>query len=242
MAFFNGKEILFSPKIHTINNEETYNDGYEAGKKEEYDRFWDAYQENGNRIDYRYAFAGCGWNDVTFDPKYPISVTGAYGNYMFQNFASYDAYKKMTITQDVVDFSGATSADYAFSNTYADVIDVDLGNCTNLTQTFASAGGAISPTIIVKLSPATVSYPFYRNVFLENLSFKAGSKIMCNGFSFEWSTKLTHDSLLNIIDVLEDKSADTSGTSWVLTLGTTNLAKLTDTEKAIATEKGWTLA
>ena len=32
-----------------------------------------------------------------------------------------------------------------------------------------------------------------------------------------------------------------SGVTQTLTLGTDNLAKLTDTEKAIATEKGWTL-
>ena len=57
-------------------------------------------------------------------------------------------------------------------------------------------------------------------------------------FNFQYCTKLTHESLMSIIDALQTK---TEGT-WTVTLGTTNLAKLTDAEKAIATEKGWTLA
>ena len=50
------------------------------------------------------------------------------------------------------------------------------------------------------------------------------------------STKLTHDSLMSIINNLA-----TVSTTQKLTIGSTNLAKLTDDEKAIATNKGWTL-
>lgn len=55
---------------------------YEAGKKSEYDRFWDTFQLKGKRIDYQYAFGSVGWNDETFKPKYDIilggGVTGTY--------------------------------------------------------------------------------------------------------------------------------------------------------------------
>lgn len=51
------------------------------------------------------------------------------------------------------------------------------------------------------------------------------------------STKFTRDALLEIIGNLK---AQTSGTK-TLTMGSTNLAKLTDEDKAIATNKGWTL-
>ena len=50
-------------------------------------------------------------------------------------------------------------------------------------------------------------------------------------------TKLTHDSLMVIINGLQ-----TVTSKQTLTLGSTNLAKLTDAEKKIATDKGWTLA
>ena len=50
-------------------------------------------------------------------------------------------------------------------------------------------------------------------------------------------TALTHDSLMNVIN----EAADVTSSPKTLTLGSTNLAKLTDDEKAIATNKGWTL-
>ena len=52
------------------------------------------------------------------------------------------------------------------------------------------------------------------------------------------SCPLTHDSIMNVIN----KAADVTASPATLTLGSTNLAKLTDEEKAIATNKGWTLA
>lgn len=56
--------------------------------------------------------------------------------------------------------------------------------------------------------------------------------------SISASTKFTREALLEIIGNLK---AQTSGTK-TLTMGSTNLAKLTDEDKAIATNKGWTLA
>ena len=51
------------------------------------------------------------------------------------------------------------------------------------------------------------------------------------------TTQLTHDSIMVVINGLQ-----TVTTSQTLTLGTTNLANLTDEEKKVATDKGWTLA
>ena len=50
-------------------------------------------------------------------------------------------------------------------------------------------------------------------------------------------TNLTHDSLMVVINGLQ-----TVTTTQTLTLGSANLAKLTDDEKKVATDKGWTLA
>ena len=48
---------------------------------------------------------------------------------------------------------------------------------------------------------------------------------------------LTKESILNVFN----KAANVTSSPKTLTLGTTNLSKLTSTEKAIATNKGWTL-
>lgn len=53
------------------------------------------------------------------------------------------------------------------------------------------------------------------------------------------SRKLTAESLMNVINEAKDLSETGSAT---LTLGNTNIAKLTEEQIAIATSKGWTLA
>lgn len=85
---------------------------------------------------------------------------------------------------------------------------------------------------------------FYSHTFeqcdaLENIQFEGN---ICTNIDFHWSKKLTHDSLINIVNCLKDYSDDTSGATYTCNFGDTNLAKLTDEEKLIATNKGWTLA
>lgn len=70
---------------------------------------------------------------------------------------------------------------------------------------------------------------------LTNLGGFVGLKVSTD---FSSSSLLTHDSLINIIT----KAADVNKNPQTLTFGSTNLAKLTDEEKAIAINKGWTLA
>ena len=58
-------------------------------------------------------------------------------------------------------------------------------------------------------------------------------------FDISSSTKFTREALLEIINNCYDLT--TLGKTETLTMGSTNLAKLTDEDKAIATAKGWTL-
>ena len=55
-------------------------------------------------------------------------------------------------------------------------------------------------------------------------------------------TQLEHSSLLVIINGLYDYVAAGNTRTRYIKLGATNLAKLSDEEKAIATSKGWTIA
>ena len=72
-----------------------YDEVYEAGKKAEYDRFWDAYQENGQPKQYFYAFAGIGWTDETFKPKHDIIFNQASNLNAFQYCAVTDLVKSL---------------------------------------------------------------------------------------------------------------------------------------------------
>lgn len=78
---------------------------------------------------------------------------------------------------------------------------------------------------------------------LENLQFGYNIKY---SFSLSNSSKLSVDSLLSVLNGLYDyvgKGESVPSSSYgKLTLGSTNLAKLSDGQKAIATAKGWTLS
>lgn len=60
------------------------------------------------------------------------------------------------------------------------------------------------------------------------------------GLELNMSSKLTHESLMNVINGLYDIKTKGCNTQS-LKLGSTNIAKLTSEEIAIATNKGWTV-
>ena len=63
--------------------------------------------------------------------------------------------------------------------------------------------------------------------------------IDCTGLNFSWSNKLTAETMVNMFEALKDNTGTTAKT---LTLGATNLAKLTDEQIQIATNKNWNVA
>lgn len=76
---------------------------------------------------------------------------------------------------------------------------------------------------------------FYRCTSLEEVRFKENTLKV--DLDMSYSTLLSHDSLLSIINSCSQVSE-----TRTLKLGEANLAKLSEEEKAIATNKGWTLA
>ncbi len=86
-----------------------YENGKAAGQQTEYDRFWDAYQQNGERRDYTYSFAGNMWTDEIYNPKYDIIIGGEYGTNMFR------ANRVITDTKVPIRLLSGTSATYLFS-------------------------------------------------------------------------------------------------------------------------------
>lgn len=61
----------------------------------------------------------------------------------------------------------------------------------------------------------------------------------CNGLDLSASTRYSVDTLVAMLTALADRSEQSA---YTLTLGATNLAKLSNEQKAIATDKNWTLA
>ena len=65
---------------------------------------------------------------------------------------------------------------------------------------------------------------------------------MDNTFDISASSNLTHDAIMNVINNLYDRKTAGFTAAKTVKFGSTNLAKITDEEKAIATTKGWTLS
>lgn len=208
---------------------------YDAGKKAEYDEFWDDYQNNGDRVDYRYMFAGAGWNDISCKPKYNMYPTQAWS--MFNNSAI--SHFPVGIT---IDFSNATDMRSVFANSLITELPIiDLSKSPNCSQLFSYANRLrkIEKLILSTTTAQTFTQAFQGLSKLETLIIEG--KISSNSFSVQWSPLLTKESLLSILNALKDYSTDTSGTSWVVALGGDNKTKLTEEELKIAENKGWTV-
>jgi hypothetical protein len=217
---------------------------FEAGRKAEYDFFWDNYQQNGARTSYNYAFRE--WIPILLKPKYDIVPKNATGTF----YATFNRLTGGASLKECLDKAGVV---LDTSNTinltsfcgYSNVTDmpaISTVSVTALDRIFDNARliKTIDKLILREDGTQTFTSVFTRCDALENLTIEG--VIGQNGFDVSQSKKLTHDSLMSIINALQDKTPNTSGTSWVVTLGTDNLAKLSDSEKAVATQKGWTLA
>lgn len=217
-------------------------EGIEIGKQEQYDTFWDAFQKNGSRVIYVEAFAR-GWDDASFAPKYDICPTEA--TKMFQSSGIVDIIGCLKKNNVSLDFSNTKITSYLFTSTKIEHLpEISLISAAYADYQCASPFGWMSALhtidkIIVSERTSYMSW-FTATNNLENVIFEG--TIAKNGLNVSMCTKLTHDSLMSILNCLADYSEDASGTSWVVTLGATNLAKLTDGEKAVASQKGWTLA
>lgn len=71
------------------------------------------------------------------------------------------------------------------------------------------------------------------------LNVTLGDNFNCNNLDLSASTKYSVSTIVAMLTALADR---TGQTAYTLTLGTTNLAKLSNEQKAIATDKNWTLA
>lgn len=176
---------------------------FEAGKKSEYDTFWDVYQENGNMTYYAYAFAGVGWTQSVFKPKYnivPVTPTS-----MFSSSRIVDI-RPQTIGVDV-DFSKCTSFYYLCSNStikYIGVVDCSSAQSASLSYIFSSAKELVSveKVIMPEMDSAGFADKSFENaVKLEHIRIEG---VIHRSTSLRWSPLLSKASMESMINALSD--------------------------------------
>ena len=138
------------------------------------------------------------------------------------------------------DTSKVTNMSQCFNNCKK-LTNIPQLNTSNVTDMSYMLSGSISLTSIPKLdatSLTTARYMFgYSYALLNKFTDFGGLTNLKVDLDLSPCTALTKESLLNVFN----EAADVTASPKTLTLGTKNLNKLTDDEKAIATNKGWTL-
>lgn len=194
--------------------------GTDTGGKSHYDEFWDAYQDNGNRLDYGGAFYGNGWNNKTFNPKYSMFPTNC--AYMFRGCESTVDLEQLLCEKGItLDTSNATGFSYCFSDSKLTALPtIDLTNCATNGIAYAFYGmKAVSAKLIVASTTPWGGNVFNASASLENLIIEG--IIGTNGLNVRWSTKLSKASITSIINAL---STTTSGLTVTLSKTAVNNA------------------
>ena len=216
-------------------DEVSFNNGFDSGKEAQYNEFWDGVQDKGNRTNYQYAFLR--WGNETIKPKYPIIVDDI--GCIFRNC---EKLKQLPVVKPLGD--GFTNMLQSFQNCFElETIPFVLETSPTAASVSMQQTFAYSPKIktisCLKVNGNEVWKWTFDDCFaLENLTIQG--TIATSGVDLRDSTKLTHKSLMSVINALKDYSG--TSTTCSITFGATNLAKLTAAEKKIATDKGWSLA
>ena len=232
---------------------------YDAGAKSEHDKFWDAFQENGKRTYYNQGFIAAirYWSKESFKPKYNIAPKGSINNMFYIRDNTYvpTVYPKIEMDklEDELgikfDFSNATDFSYAFADGgfWRTLNVIDISKATNTSYAFYGGytngvGGyrlaKINELIVSENTPFDSSTFGYQN---ELTKLIVSGTIAKNGFNVQRSEWLNYASLVSIKNALADKSQDTSGTQWIITVGSTNKAKYTEADLDEISAKGWTV-
>lgn len=215
-------------------------EGIEEGKIAERNTFWDIYQLNGTMTNYMYAFYGTRFDDTNFYPRHDIKPLNA--NYMFGNSRITKLKDILEEQKVVLDTSAATNMDFSFYYCRSKVLpEISTVSASTLTSAFAGAHAQKIEKLILKNDGSqTFASTFIECTALTDIAIEG---TIGQSISFKQSpltNKSFTDNDYGILHHLKDYSG--TSTTKTLTLSTTSKNNLSDAEKAIAIQKGWTIA
>ncbi len=187
------------------NSTRLYDVGFTAGKKSEYDAFWDTFQKSGSRIYYDRAFAdgtngGNMWVfNKTYRPKYtmkPVSAVSmySYGTLPYEAIASVDF-------SDCTDFY-STFSYFSISGSEKKFPPIDIRSATRTQNMFGWCSG-IREIEEIKISENTAVQSMF-NGMTSLCEVRFNGTIGKNGLSFASCARLSKQSIKNIIGCLSD--------------------------------------
>ena len=173
-------------------------------------------------------------NDLIIQLKYNDTSNGT-------NFAGmFESCSKLT-TIPSLDTSNGTNFANMFNNCYSitTIPSLDTSNGTNFANMFSNCLELVSVGSINLSSGASFANLFLGCSKLKNIKFEGFIPVDSDGkISLQSASQLTIESLMSFINALKNTGTST----YKVTIGSTNLAKLTPEQIQIATDKNITLA
>ena len=184
-----------------------------------------------NAVDLSQMFSAC--PNMTKAPYFDTSKVKKF-NYMFSSCSA-------LVDVPVYDTSSTESFYYMFGDCTGlkKAPKLNTTGATEFKYMFAYCE-SLETVEELDISGGTSFTYLFRNCYaLKNLTIKGSINA---SLELSQSTKLTHESLMSVINALTDTSELDANKTYKLTIGSTNLGKLTTEEQAIITNKGWTIA
>lgn len=183
---------------------------FEAGKKSEYDAFWDVYQDYGHRSNYRGAFAGAGWNKNTFSPKYDLCPTIAtmMFSYFFYNIP-FNLQNFLKEKEIVFDFSNVSECSQTFIWSGIEELGViDTRKSANISSLFYYAHLLKKiEKLILKEEPQKIDNIFDGCGSLIDITIEG--EFFYN-LKLKDCKKLSYNSIISVINALSQESSGTT--------------------------------
>ncbi len=215
-----------------------------AGKKSEYDAFWDNHPTAKGIINGTNMFSGRGWNDITFKPKYDIKPS--YGYMLFKGCGITDLVERVKECGVTCDLSICTNFYYAFCDTaltHLGDIYIDKDSFTTATSPTGSMFAhsyylhTINKIIVNDKGTTKFSSDMFSSThMLANVTFEG---VIGKSINFEWCP-LTRESITNIVEHLSPSVSEQT----VTFKNSAKEAAFTDDEwqDLISTKPNWTFS
>ena len=222
---------------------------YEKGKKDEWDKFWDAFQDYGNRTKYpSHGFYGAGFNANNFYPKYDIKPQGSCVN-LFYAWETTQISLKQRLEECGVklDTSKVTNFTQAFNySKFTELPIIDLSSMTSAsTNIFSNNYGTLKTIEKLILSENTAINSWFGQNCQNLEKLIVEGVIAKSGFNVQYQPKLTVASLLSILTALSKDQSIASGKS--VTFSTVHQSVIEGDADCLeqlnlAVAAGWTIA
>lgn len=231
------------PQVHESGYNKGHSEGVTAGKKAEYDRFWDAYQDFGERTHYVNAF-GSMWDAEIFQPKYDIRPKGS-GYMMFHNNVAHyiviDDFVEFCEKRGIVfDLSQCTDLMYGLGTLRTKRHGIlDFSSCRSALYLFYSnrTVETIEEMVFAETTNFSSNTTFADATKLANINKVSG--ILAKSIHFQ-NSPLTKNSITNIVNVL---SPTVTGETVTFNKAAKEAAFTADEwATLIATKSNWTFS